>query len=74
MGTKAATSVKKAPTLNDSRFHTINTLNGIKALDRWKAKGKITAADEVVAQTNSSAPYRHNPQNPLKWMKSDKTS
>jgi hypothetical protein len=46
MGTSEITPVKKDPTLNDSRFYTNNTLNGIKALERWKEKGKIPPEDE----------------------------
>jgi len=42
MGTSVIIPVKKDPMLNDSRFYTNNTLNGIKALERWEEKGKIT--------------------------------
>ena len=50
MGTKAVTSVKKAPTLNDSRFHINNTSYGIKALERWKEKGNITPEDAILIE------------------------
>ena len=42
---KQNTTAKKAPTLKDSRFHTNNTSQSIKALQRYQEKGIITEDD-----------------------------
>ena len=39
------TTAKKAPTLKDSRFHSNNTSQSIKALERYQEKGVITQDD-----------------------------
>ena len=46
MATKTISAVKKAPTLNDSRFHTNNVVASIKALDKWIKNGIITDDDK----------------------------
>ena len=45
MTPKNLTTAKKAPTLNDSRFHNNNTSQSIKALQRYQEKGIITEDD-----------------------------
>ena len=42
---KMNTTAKKAPTLKDSRFHSNNTSQSIKALQRYQEKGIITQDD-----------------------------
>ena len=42
---KTNTTAKKAPTLKDSRFHSNNISQGIKALQRYQEKGVITEED-----------------------------
>jgi len=46
-------AVKKAPTLNDSRFHTNNVVASIKALDKWKENGIITDNDKHLIDEQS---------------------
>jgi integrase/recombinase XerD len=42
---KRLSTAKKAPTLKDSRFHSNNTVQSIKALERYQEKGIITEDD-----------------------------